>query len=139
MNSLKAIIIGILLSFSLSSYAQSEIEQITETLNDYIEGSTNGQPQRLKKVFHSDLNLYYVRNNTLRIWSGTAYIEDTKEGKPTGKTGKIISIDYENDIATAKVQITYPGKTPYVDYFMLMKINGLWTIIHKMFTKRLTE
>jgi hypothetical protein len=119
---------------------KSEIAKITETLVDYIEGSTNGQPNRLKKAFYSDLNLYYIKNNELKIWSGKKYIESTKEGKPTGETGKIISIDFENDIAVAKVQISHPkSKTPYIDYFMLAKVNGHWTIIHKMFTKRVNR
>ncbi len=128
----------------LNAYAStkesSEIEQITATLIDYIEGSTNGQPNRLKKAFHPDLNLYYIKEGNLKIWSGEAYIEDTKEGIPTGEVGKIINIDYENDIAVAKVQISHPkSKTPYIDYFMLTKIMGKWTIVHKMFTKRVNE
>jgi len=120
---------------------KSELELITATLNDYIEGSTNGQPKRLQKAFHPDLNLYYAsKEGTLKTWSGKAYIEDTKEGEPTGEMGKIISIDYENDIATAKVQISHPeSKTPFIDYFMLVKIEGQWTIIHKMFTKRVNK
>ena len=117
-----------------------EIEQITATLMDYIEGSTNGQPERLKKAFYSDLNLYYVKDDEIKTWSGTAYIEDTKEGKPTGELGKIISIDYENDIAVAKVQISHPeSKSPYIDYFMLAKAKNHWKIIHKMFTKRVNQ
>ena len=56
---------------------------------------------------------------------------------PTGETGKIISIDYENDIAVAKVEISHPkSPKPYVDYFMLVKAQGRWIIVHKMFTKR---
>ena len=37
----------------------------------------------------------------------------------------------------AKVEISHP-KSPstYVDYFMLLKLEGKWTIIHKMYTKR---
>ena len=118
---------------------KTEIEQITATLIDYIEGSTNGQPDRLKKAFHPDLNLYYTKDSEIQTWSGKDYIEDTKEGKPTGEVGKIISIDYENDIAVAKVQISYEDKTPYIDYFMLAKAKDQWTIIHKMFTKRVTK
>ena len=118
----------------------SEISKISATLMDYIEGSTNGQPERLKKVFHTDLNLYYIKNDELKIWSGKKYIESTKEGKPTGENGKIISIDFENDIAVAKVQISHPKRSiPYIDYFMLTKIKGHWTIIHKMFTKRVNK
>lgn len=117
--------------------ALSELELITQTLTDYIEGSTNGQPQRLKTAFHPDLNLYYIKDDKVKTWSGVAYIEDTKEGEPTGENGTIISIDYENDAAIAKVEIAHPkSSNPYIDYFMLLKTEGTWTIIHKMFTKK---
>lgn len=122
---------------STTSKTTNDVEQITNTLTDYIQGSTNGQPARLEKAFHQDLNLYAVREGKLSIWTGKAYIEDTKEGVPTGEVGKIISIDFENDIAVAKVQISHPeSKTPYVDYFMLLKLEEGWKIIHKMYTKR---
>ena len=120
--------------------AQNDESLIRETLTDYIEGSTNGQPARLKSAFHKDLNLYYIKNGDLKTWSGTAYIADTKEGKPTGEKGKILSIDFENDIAVAKVQIAHPkAAAPYIDYFMLLKIQGKWTIVHKAFTKKTSK
>ncbi len=115
----------------------AEIELIRETLTDYIEGSTNGQPDRLRNAFHADLNLYSIKNGAVSAWSGKDYIKDTKEGKPTGETGKIMSIDFENDTAVAKIEISHPNsKQPYVDYFMLLKVKDRWTIIHKMFTKK---
>jgi hypothetical protein len=59
------------------------------------------------------------------------------EGEPTGETGTIISIDFENDIAITKIELSDPADPiPYVDYLMRMKLHGGWTIIHKMFTKR---
>ncbi len=117
-------------------FAQTEEESIRETLTKYIDGSTGGQPKLLEEAFHPDLNLYYVKNNQISIWSGKAYIADTKEGKPTGEQGKILSIDYTNNAAVAKVEIKSPGNTPYIDYFMLLKTKEKWTIIHKMFTKK---
>ena len=134
----KSIILLIALSAAFMLQAQSDIELITSTLMDYIEGSTEGQPQRLKTAFHDDLNLYSIKKDgKLSIWAGTDYIADTKEGKPTGEGGKIISIDYENNAAVAKVEISHPkSKSTYIDYFMLLKIEGTWTIIHKMYTKR---
>ena len=134
----KSLILFLILISFQTIQAQSEFEAISQTLTDYIEGSTEGQPARLKTAFHPDLNLYSIgKDQKLNIWSGTAYIEDTKEGKPTGEGGKIISIDYENNIAIAKVEISHP-KSPstYVDYFMLLKMEGKWTIMHKMYTKR---
>ncbi|MEM1120468.1 MAG: nuclear transport factor 2 family protein [Bacteroidota bacterium] len=134
----KVLILAVLFISVQSTYAQSEFELISQTLTDYIEGSTNGDPKRLATAFHPDLNLYAIgKENKMTIWPGTDYIADTKEGKPTGEDGKIISIDYENNAAVAKVEISHP-KSPstYVDYFMLLKIEGKWTIIHKMYTKR---
>jgi hypothetical protein len=90
----------------------------------------------LKEAFYKDLNLYCVRNNQISAWSGTAYIADTKEGQPTGEVGSILSIDYTNNAAVAKVEIANPkSKTPHIDYFMLLKTIGTWTIIHIMFTE----
>jgi hypothetical protein len=123
-----------------NSIAQSDDALIRETLTKYIDGSTGGQPALLKEAFHPDLNLYYVKNNAVATWSGVAYIADTKEGKPTGEKGKILSVDYENNAAVAKVEISHPNSpTPYIDYFMLLKTNGTWTIIHKMFTKKTSK
>lgn len=121
-------------------HAQTEKELISQTLNNYIEGSTNGKPELLKKAFHSDLNLYYVKNDEFKTWSGEAYILDTKEGQPTGEVGTILSIDYENNAAVAKVEIAHPkSDTPYIDYFMLLKVKGEWVIMHKMFTKKTSK
>ncbi|MEN0049786.1 MAG: nuclear transport factor 2 family protein [Bacteroidota bacterium] len=121
------------------THAQNETEAISETLMNYIEGSTNGKPDLLKKAFHPDLNLYYVKDNAVKTWTGEAYIADTKEGKPTGERGRILSIDYENNAAVAKVEISHPkSTTPYIDYFMLLKVEEEWVIVHKMFTKKVS-
>lgn len=122
-----------------NTIAQTDDQLIRETLTKYIDGSTGGQPSLLKQAFHPDLNLYYVRKDEVKVWSGTAYIADTKEGQPTGEKGTILSIDYTNNAAVAKVEIAdSKGSTPYIDYFMLLKTKGTWTIIHKMFTKKVS-
>ena len=121
------------------SNIDTERKAIEETLQKYVDGSTGGKPNLLKEAFHPELNLYYVKNNQVATWSGNAYIADTKEGKPTGENGKILSIDYTNNAAMAKVEISHPQSTEsYIDYFMLLKAQDKWTIVHKMFTKKNT-
>jgi len=133
------ILLGIINVKAQTQNSQSEIEQITATLMDYIEGTGNGQPERLKKAFHPDFNLYTVAKDTLRIRSGEKYIANIKEGEKNSRIGNIISIDYENDAAVAKAEIVIPGWKTFVDYFLLLKYEGSWKIVQKSYTARPSE
>jgi hypothetical protein len=122
---------------SFISYAQTDLEQIQETLTDYIEGTANGEPDRLQKAFHPDFNLYTViGEDSLRVWDGQEYISVFKEGQKSNRIGRIISIDHENNAAMAKVEIVMPNRGVYIDYFLLLKLGEEWKIIHKTYTGR---
>lgn len=122
---------------SVTSYAQTDLEQIQETLKNYIEGTANGEPERLRKAFHPDFNLYTVIDeDSLRIWDGQEYISVFKEGQKSNRIGRIISIDHENNAAMAKVEILMPNRGVYTDYFLLLKLGEEWKIIHKTYTGR---
>ena len=142
MKSLKQIIVCLILISGLTLNAQtekskSEIEQISETLMHYIEGTANGEPERLKKAFHPDFNLYTVsETDSLRTRSGEAYILNIKKGEKSNRIGRIISIDYEKDAAIAKAEIVIPNWRVFTDYFLLLKYEGSWKIVHKSYTWR---
>jgi len=115
--------------------APSEISLIEATLMDYIEGTANGEPERLKRAFHPDFNLYTVtEEDSLRIRSGEAYVAGIKEGQKNNRIGRIVSIDYEKDAAMAKVEIIIPGWRIFFDYMLLLKYEGSWKIVQKSYT-----
>jgi len=132
----KNIVIGVTFLIGIQAiHAQTDLQDITSTLNDYIEGTANGEPKRVKKVFHKDLNLYSIANDSLRVWNGKNYTDGIKEGRKSNRIGRIVSIDYENDAAMAKIEILMPNaKRIYTDYLMLLKYQGRWKIIHKSYT-----
>jgi hypothetical protein len=133
----KVILIVLLFTTTFVVNSQTEKEQIKEALLHYIEGTANGEPDRVQKAFHKDLNLYSIRNGALAIWKGDQYIGNIKSGKKSNRIGKIISIDYENNAAMAKLEIDMPGaKRVYTDYMLLLKIKGVWKVIHKSYTFR---
>jgi len=142
MNQLKLVVIAFLIFVGVNTNAQtdsnkSELAQIEETLMDYIEGTANGQPDRLRKAFHPDFNLYSVtEQDSLRIWEGKDYVSKIKVGKKNNRIGRIISIDYENNAAMAKAEIVIPGWKIFTDYFILLKYEGSWKIIQKSYTSR---
>ena len=131
----KIVILTFLMCSLLSINAQSEIEKINTALYHYIEGTANGEPDRLKTAFHEDFNLYFVANDTVRVWSGKKYIENVKPGAKSNRIGKVISIDYEDNAAIARIEILMPDrKRIYTDYLLLLKVKNQWKIIHKSFT-----
>lgn len=141
MKSFKIVIILLAFLGSINLQAQvdsqSEIEQITTTLLHYIEGTSNGEPERLEIAFHPDFNLYSVSDtDSLKIWEGSNYVSRIEPGKKNNRVGRIISIDFENNAATAKVEIDIPGWRLYTDYFLLLKYQGAWKIVHKSYTWR---
>jgi hypothetical protein len=104
---------------------------------NYIEGTANGEPERLKKAFHPDFNLYTVtEDDSLRIRKGEQYVSNIKPGEKSNRIGRIISIDYENNAAIAKAEIVIPNWRIFTDYFLLLKYEGSWKIVHKSYTWR---
>jgi len=131
----KTILLLAIFISTLSVNAQTEKEKIKKPLLDYIEGTANGEPDRLKRAFHPDFNLYFVKNDSVNAWSGKGYISNVKQGRKSNRIGKIISVDFANDAAIAKIEIDMPDrKRLYTDYLMLLKVKGEWKIIHKSFT-----
>jgi len=121
----------------LQTKEKQGIAEVKETLQHYIEATAQGQPGRLIQAFHSDLNLYYVKNKQLTVIPGKRYIKNFQVGKQYARIGNVLAIDYENDAAVGKIQILMPKRNRIaIDYLFLLKINGRWKIIHKSFTTK---
>ncbi len=131
------ILITVLNANAQTKNSKTETELITETLLDYIEGTANGEPDRLRKAFHPDFKLYTItERDSLRIRSGEQYISNTRKDEKSNRVGRILSIDFEKDAATAKAEILIPGWRIFTDYFLLLKYEGSWKIVHKSYTWR---
>lgn len=100
-----------------------------------MDGTANGEPAKLKQAFHPDFKLYTVtEDNELLIRSGEQYIAEIKSGEKMKRIGRIVSIDVENNAATAKVEILMPNFRLYTDYFLLLKYADSWKIVQKSYT-----
>ena len=141
-KSIKLALLGSLILTGFNTNAQtetskSEIELITVTLMNYIDGTANGELDKLKEAFHPDFNLYSVtKEDSLRVWRGKDYVGGIKEGEKSNRIGRIILIDYEKNAAIAKAEIVIPGWRVFTDYFLLVKYEGAWKIVHKSYTWR---
>ena len=116
--------------------ASNDRQQIEQTLNDYIQGTSYSTPKQIDRAFAPQANLYLTRKDTPHwIVPATTYrnwFESKELGKFTGRIGEIISIDIEGDVAAAKVEVIMPQrKARFADLMLLKKLDGQWKIISK--------
>ena len=119
-----------------SALADTEHQQITSVLDNYIQGTSFSYPEKITEAFYSDANLLLEKNNQA-VWRVSSkdyasWFNKKKSGTYTGRIGEILNIDRSGAIATAKVEIIVPEKQRrYVDLFLLKKIEQQWKIISK--------
>lgn len=118
------------------SFSQSEQSVIENCIQKYIKGTSYNEPDTISKAFYSEANLY-LSHKEKPLWivpisEYVTWFQKGKKGEFNGRLGKIISIEYYNDIAIAKAEILIPEKKiEFMDMFLLKKIQGEWKIISK--------
>jgi putative intracellular protease/amidase len=118
------------------SFSQSEQSLIENCIQNYIVGTSYNMPESISKAFYPEANLFLShKEKPLWIVPASEYVTWFKKGNHgefNGRIGKIISIEYFNDIAIAKAEILIPQrKQEFMDMFLLKKIQGEWKIISK--------
>jgi Putative lumazine-binding len=131
---MKKIIISllILVNFMITTQAQTTTEDsIRACLNNYLSDDASVR----EKAFHPSASMKYVDIATgeYKDVPIADFIKRIKENKSVEKTKKeIVSINYEGTAASAKIKIE--GNTLiFLDYMNLLKIDGEWKIVSKIF------
>lgn len=125
-------------AFSLgATYAQTpEKDAVKIPLENYLKGHATGDGEYMKKAFHTEGNLVFIRDGKFTTRSFAEYIGGFT-GKPAADEAKrkrwIESIDVVGNAASAKIILDYPN-AKLTDYMSLLKIDGEWKIVNKIFT-----
>lgn len=126
--------------FSILTSAQSELVEIQKTLMNYINGSSYNDPELIQSAFYEEADLYLSKKDQ-EIWvlnpkEYADLFQKRTKGEFNGREGKVLTIDFVGNIASAKAEIRIPSKDLlYVDIFLLKKIAGEWKIISKAATQ----
>ncbi|MDW8850087.1 nuclear transport factor 2 family protein [Flavobacterium sp. MMLR14_040] len=118
------------------SFSQSEQSLIESCIQNYIEGTSYNKPDSIIKAFYSEANLF-LSNKEKPLWivpisEYVSWFQKSNKGEFNGRLGRIISIEFYNDIAIAKAEILIAEKKQeFMDMFLLKKIQGEWKIISK--------
>ncbi|HEX6279009.1 MAG TPA: nuclear transport factor 2 family protein [Pyrinomonadaceae bacterium] len=126
----------VLFILSTGAYTQAdEKAAVRVPLENYIKGHETGDPEYMKKAFHTEGKLIFVRDGKYSTRTFAEYIGGMS-GKPAAdekeRKRSIEAIDVMGTAAVAKVILDYPT-VKFIDYFTLLKIDGEWKIVNKSF------
>lgn len=113
----------------------NEAEAVRIPLNDYLQGHITGNPEFVRKAFRQDTRTTAFREGKFLNWDLEEFLTrfDGKPAKDEGKRKRRIeSIDISGSAATAKIFLEYPT-IKFVDYMSLLKTDGEWKIVNKIF------
>ena len=124
----------VITSARLMPNAADEAE-VRAALQHYLLGHATGDGAHFRVVFHPDSKLYFNRDGKFSMRTSEDYIGGAA-GKPAAdedqRKRRIVSVDVTGDAAMAKVELDYPNAV-LTDYFTLLKVDGKWMIMNKIF------
>jgi Putative lumazine-binding len=121
---------------SFSAFAQSSEEPaVRECLQNYM----SGQGDRVEKAFHPSATMKYIdfQSKEFKDVPIAEYIARVKgnTGARTDRKIEVTSLNIEGTAAQAKIKIE-TDKVILYDYMNLLKINGEWKIVSKIFSRQ---
>ena len=125
---------ALVLAGAATTYAQ-EPAGVRAPLELYIKGHATGNGDFWRQAFHPSARIEGIRDG--KLFSRT--IEEFAagaSGKPADdeaqRKRRIVSVEGTENAAFAKIELDYP-KVKFTDYFTLLKVDGEWKIMSKVY------
>jgi hypothetical protein len=106
----------------------------------YFDGVRMSDTAAAHRAFHPQMRaMYSVRDGALAERSIPDWLAAIAKGasnppKPDAVRRTVVSVDVTGDAAVAKLRLDSPGST-ITDYMSLLKVDGRWQIVNKIFTR----
>ena len=111
-----------------------EREAITRTIQTYVDGGKSGKSADMKPAFHEGATIYgYIGPDLFGGPIQSLFDWNDGNGPATELKSNITNIDIQGTIATARVELDNWTGHKFTDMFTLLKSDGEWKIISKVF------
>ena len=117
-----------------------EVEQVREVIQRYITGTYQADVEMLAGVFHPQAHMTGYLGDNLLLGTPEPFLQDmgsapSMASQKDAYQAEIESIRIEGNVAAVVVSETgFRGSATLVDFFHLIKTDGEWKIISKLFT-----
>ena len=113
---------------------RSDNELIEKTVQFYIDGAKSGKGNDMKPAFHTDATIFGYAGDELFAGPIQRLFDWNDENGPaTELEARIANIDIEGTIATVRLELDNWIGHKYTDLFTLLKVDGTWKIMNKVF------
>lgn len=112
----------------------NEVDAITKVMQAYIEGARTGKGATMKPAFHDDATICgYVGPDLFAGPIQGLYDWNDTNGPATGIQSCFTSIDVVGTAASVRLDADNWTGHRFTDFFNLVKIDGRWKILSKVF------
>ncbi len=112
----------------------SEYDAIAKVVQHYIDGAKSGRGDDMKPAFHKDATIFGYVGADLFAGPIQQIFAWTDENDPaTGLQARITSIALIDTVATVRLELDNWNGHRYTDLFTLLKVDGEWRIMNKIF------
>ncbi len=119
---------------NMPATAASEQTAIEQVLHKYISGGISGRSDDMKSAFHEGATIFGYLGPDFIGAPIQGLFEWVDQNSPaTGLQSTIASIDIGETVATARLELNDWGGHRFTDMFTLLKVDGEWKIISKVF------
>ena len=111
---------------------------VRAAIEGYLRSHATGDGAHVRAVFHPQLRMLWVLNDTLASRTAQEYVSGFRGTPPADEAQRkrwISSVEVFGTAAAARVVLDYPNAT-FVDFFTLLKVSGEWKIVSKVFSSQ---
>ncbi len=119
---------------SKSTDNREAIEAISSVIQTYVEGGRSGKGDDMKPAFHEDATIFGYAGADLFAGPIQRLFDWVDENDPaTRLQARIASMDVVDSVATVRLELDNWNGSRYTDMFTLLKVDGGWKIMNKVF------
>ncbi|UPJ71971.1 nuclear transport factor 2 family protein [Bradyrhizobium sp. 187] len=111
-----------------------DYEAITKVVQHYLDGAKSGKGNDMKPAFHKDATIFgYVGPDLFAGPIQGLFDWNDQNGAAAGIQSRISEIDIVGTIANVRLEIDNWKGSRFTDMFTLLKTDGKWQIMNKVF------
>ena len=112
----------------------NEYDAIAATVQHYIDGGRSGRGDDMKPAFHESATMFgYVGDQLYADPIQHLFDWNDTNGPATDMQARLTSVDIAGTIAWVRVDIDNWTGHRFTDLLTLLKVDGHWKIVHKVF------